>query len=174
MPELTEQHEAASTGSVRPPIGSHRKSANPLEEKVKVLEETKHLVDITEESHDELMSANTVFPFKIFTDTITIDRQKVTIIKRRFFLSAEVAITKIGDIINVESSIGPFLGTLKIYSRYMTDDHYEMSALRRSDTQKIQKLLQGLLIAHEKGIDSGSVPKEELIVLLSELGHPDR
>jgi hypothetical protein len=149
-----------------------KKRIDPIEEKVKEIEETKLLVDITEESHEELMKADTLFPFKIFSDTITIDRQKVTIVKRSFFLSAEVLIVKIGDIINVEASIGPLLGTLKIYSRYLTDAHHEISALRRTDAQKMQRLLQGLLIAHEKGIDSASVPKEELIVLLSELGHP--
>jgi hypothetical protein len=138
----------------------------------KKLIEAKSLLEITEESQEELISVTAVFPFQLFPDTITVDRQKVSIIRRRFFWVADTAVTKIGDIINVEASTGPFLGSVKIFSRYLSDSHYSMSYLKRGDAQRLQRVLQGLLIAHEKGIDSSLIPKNELITMLLELGHP--
>jgi len=138
----------------------------------KKLIEAKSLLDITEESQEELISVTTVFPFQLFPDTITVDRQKVSIIRRHFFRVADTAVAKIGDIINVEASTGPFLGSVKIFSRYLSDSHYQMSYLTRGDTQRLQRILQGLLIAHEKGIDSSLIPRNELITMLLELGHP--
>jgi hypothetical protein len=46
--------------------------------------------------------------------------------------------------------------------------------LWRRDAQRLQRVLQGLLIAHEKGIDSSKISKEDLLVLLSEIGHPTK
>ena len=77
----------------------------------KKLIEAKSLLDITEESQEELISVTTVFPFQLFPDTITVDRQKVSIIRRHFFGVADTAVAKIGDIINVEASTGPCLGS---------------------------------------------------------------
>lgn len=140
------------------------------EEKEK--EEFKNLIDITEESQEELISVSTAFPYNLFPDTITVDRQKITIVRRRFFQTAEITISKLGDIINVEASVGPMYGSVKIYSRYMTDSSYEMHHLARTSAETLQRILQGMLIAHEKGIDSALIPRRELVPMLLELGHP--
>lgn len=138
----------------------------------KKLIEAKNLLDITEESQEELISITAVFPFQLFPDTITVDRQKISIIRRQFFWMADTSVAKIGDIINVEASVGPFFGSVKIFSRYLSDNHYQMSNLTRGNARRLQQILQGLLIAHEKGIDTSLIPKNELITLLLELGHP--
>ncbi len=69
-------------------------------------------------SHDNLFSANTVFPFILFPDTITLDREKLTIIHRPFFMMAHVTAIRIHDILNAEVDIGPFFGSLRIITRY--------------------------------------------------------
>ncbi len=50
-------------------------------------EPTSDLIDIAEESQEQLLSMTTKFPMQLFPDTVTVDRQKLTIIHRTFFSS---------------------------------------------------------------------------------------
>jgi hypothetical protein len=118
------------------------------------------------------MNVSTVFPFKLFPDTVSIDRQKVSIIHRDFFRTANIISVKIGDVLNVESHVGPFLGSIRLYSKYFVDNFHEVHNLTRDDAVKLHKLLQGYMIAHEKEIDCSEIDKEQLVTLLNELGHP--
>src|SRR5665213_2207436 len=58
-------------------IGRARKQTNEEE-----------LVDVTVGAHDVLFTATTSFPFVIFPDSITMDRQQLTIVHRSFFNTA--------------------------------------------------------------------------------------
>lgn len=146
-----------------------RKLANAQAEKPDATDE---LIDIAEDSQEELVSATTVFPFTLFPHTITLDRQKLSIIHRNFFRVANIISVKITDVLNVESHVGPVFGTVRIHSRYFGNNAHEIRYLKRDDAIKIHKILQGYMIANEKEIDCSQVPKEDLIVLLNELGHP--
>jgi hypothetical protein len=42
--------------------------------------------------------------------------------------------------------------------------------LWRDDTVKIQRLLQGFILAHQKGVDCSAIEKDQLIILLNDLG----
>jgi len=46
---------------------------------------TERLLETTEGAHDVLFRANTVFPFTLFPDTVTLDREKLTLVTRLFF-----------------------------------------------------------------------------------------
>lgn len=133
---------------------------------------TKMLLDAVEESSEQLMSFKTVFPFKLLPDEISIDREQVTLRKRAAPGSEEVTTIKFQDLSNVEHTTGPFYGSIKIYSQVVTEGHYTIEKLRNSDAQKIHALLQGFLIAEDKDIDWSGIPRDELIVLLTELGKP--
>jgi hypothetical protein len=128
------------------------------------------LIGITMESHEELMSANSVFPFMLFPDTITIDRQKLTIIHRYFFGMGNIVNVQVSDILNVELHLGPFFGSLRISSKYFIDNHQEVNFLKRGEALKIQRIIQGYMIAHHRNIDCSAVEKDQLIVLLNDLG----
>lgn len=130
------------------------------------------LINIAEESQEELISVTTVFPFNLFPDTITIDRQKISIIDREFFRTANIVSVKISDILNIESHLGPFFGSIKVYSKYFVDNFYEVNFLTRKDATSVHQLLQGYIIAIEKGIDCSKIDRRQLIILLNELGHP--
>lgn len=149
-----------------------RRAKKALEDTPRDTVAAEELIDIAATSHEELISVTTVFPFQLFPDTVAIDRQKVSIIHRTFFRTANVVSVKIGDVLNVESQMGPFFGSIKIYSKYFVDNFHEVKFLARSDVITLHKLLQGYMIATEKEIDCLQIPKEELVVLLKELGHP--
>ena len=124
-------------------------------------------------SHDILFKANTVFPFTLFPDTVTVDREKLTFASRFFFGVAKVTSVPIRDILSVEVDLGPFFGSVHTSSRYFITNPYSINYLWRSDALALQRLLQGYIIAHEEEIDCANIDKSRLVSLLSRLGKGD-
>lgn len=131
---------------------------------------TEQLYDVTINAHDVLFTANTVFPFILFPDTVTIDREKLTIVHRPFFRVARITSVQIKDILNVEADIGPFFGSIHFVSRYFVNNPQTINFLWRRDAVKAQRLLQGYIIATQKEIDTSQIGRDELCILLDDLG----
>lgn len=131
---------------------------------------SKKLIDVTLGAHDELLRVNTIFPFTLFPDTVVIDREKLTIANRFFFRVAKINSVPIEDILSVEADVGPFFGSVYINSKYFVANPRSVKFLRRNDAIKIQRLVQGYIIAHEKKIDCLSIDKQQLEILLYDLG----
>lgn len=130
------------------------------------------LKKIVSQSHEVLMSANTVFPVTIFPDTVTVDRTKVTITRRDFFWSSDVLSIRIEDVLNVQAAVGPLFGSLTIASRVMsTVDHFQIKHLWRNDAIRLKQIIQGYVIAQHNKIDTSHLNKRDLIETLLELGH---
>lgn len=128
------------------------------------------LLDITEKAHEVLFEANTVFPFTLFPDTITLDREKLTVATRPFFRMAKIISVPVGAILSAEADVGPFFGSVQMTSKYFVKNSYSVNFLWRQDATTIQRLLQGYIIAHERDIDCNSIDKEQLVILLNDLG----
>ncbi|HZM63835.1 MAG TPA: hypothetical protein VFB59_01750 [Candidatus Saccharimonadales bacterium] len=125
-------------------------------------------------SHQALVEATTVFPFTLIPDSIIVDREKLTVAHRIFFRVAEVISIRIEDILNVTADVGPFFGSLKISTRFFDPDKpYNVNFLWRSDALKIKRIMQGYIIAIQKGIDMSMLATPELAKLLDELGKAD-
>lgn len=128
------------------------------------------LIGITKGVDHTLISANTVFPFILFPDTVTIDRQKVTITHRSFFRTASTNSVQIDDVQIVKVDVGPFFGSVHLASKYFADNIQTISYLKRTDALAIQRLLQGYMIAHHRKIDCTSIDNAQLVTLLNRLG----
>ncbi len=128
------------------------------------------LFDAAIKSHEVLFEADTVFPFMLFPDTVTLDREKITIAQRFFWRVAKVVSSRINDIQGVELDVGPFFGSVKISSRFFDDDHKVVTYLKRSDAIKLAKIVRGAVIASQEEIDTRKVPKKDLVMLLEDLG----
>lgn len=137
----------------------------------KIGKKEESLKKIVTQSHEILMSANTVFPITLFPDTVTVDRTKVTITRRDFFWSSDVLSIRIEDVLNVQVSVGPLFGSLTIASRVMsTVDHFQIRHLWRSDAIRLKHIIQGYVIAQHNKIDTSHLDKKELIETIVELG----
>lgn len=121
-------------------------------------------------SNEILAQATAVFPFTLFPDTITIDRSKLTITKRTFFAVAEVLSVRIEDLLHVNASVGPFLGSIMVTNRFFEKKPYRVNYLKRGDALRIKRILQGYIIATQKQIDCSSFSTPELARMLDELG----
>lgn len=132
----------------------------------------KDLQKIVSQSHEVLMSANTVFPLTLFPDTVMVDRTKVTITKRDFFWTSDVMSIRIEDVLNVSASVGPLFGSLTVASRVMsTIDHFKINHFWRNDAIRLKHIIQGYVIAQHNNIDTAHLNRTELIETLMELGH---
>lgn len=131
---------------------------------------TRQLAAVADEAHDILFTADTVFPFTMFPDTITIDRVKATVTKRSFFRVSEIISIQIEDILNVEADSGPFFGSLKVWTRFFEQEPLRVNFLWREDARRSQRLLHGFIIAKHKQIDCDGIETSKLVPLLLKLG----
>ncbi len=120
---------------------------------------------------DEIIyDATSVFPFQLFPDTITIDREKVTIAHRVFFRVANIISINVNDTLSVEADVGPFFGRVLLSSRYFSKDPQAITWLSRSAAIKTQRIIQGYVVAHQEKIDCSRIEKKELANLLEKMG----
>jgi hypothetical protein len=129
------------------------------------------LSSVIQAAQEPLITATTVFPFTLFPDTVVVDREKLTVAHRIFFQVAEVLSIRIEDILNVTADVGPFFGSLKLSTRFFDKSKpYNVNYLWREDALKIKRIMQGYIIATQKGIDCSALSSPELAKLLDELG----
>ncbi len=163
----------------RPILAGSRSSIENIKKRIKSRREpvapgintaTEKLISMAEGMHENLISANTVFPFILFPDTISIDRQKLTITHRSFFSTASTISVQIDDVQIAKVDVGPFFGSVHLASKYFADNIQTINFLKRTDALAIQRLLQGYMIAHHRQIDCTSIDNAQLVILLNELG----
>jgi hypothetical protein len=130
----------------------------------------KQLENVVNESHVVLAKARSVFPFQLFPDTISIDRHKLTIIYREFFWVEKTVSVPIENIKNIEADIGPFLGSINITSDLFINNTQEVKYLTSGDARRIQKLVQGAVVAQREEIDLNKIGTKKLRNLLIDLG----
>lgn len=117
-----------------------------------------------------LLKMSTVFPFDLLPDTITLDREKLTVINRTFFGSAKIISTPYTDILSVELEVGPFLGNVKIKTRFFENEPLSCNLLAKSDAYKLKNLLAGYIIATQNNEDLSILSDKQLVEKLSGLG----
>jgi hypothetical protein len=128
------------------------------------------LMNVTTEAQEDLLTARTVFPFNLFPHTISLDREKLTIVHRSFFSTSNTISMQIGDILNVKGDVGPFFGNLVLSTRFFSNSTQTIKFLRRHDVLKLQRVIQGSIISHNRNIDCSDIEGEQLVALLTDLG----
>jgi hypothetical protein len=155
-------------------LGHQTISTTKKRERAKEIPEQK-LRKAIKASDEVLASVKTVFPFSLFPDTITVDRTKITVAKKFFFLMGEVTSLRLEDILNVTATTGPFLGSLAITNRVQGNmgDTLTIEKLWRDDAIRLKRILQGSVIAVQKKIDCSALSSQELADTLDRLGQDD-
>lgn len=160
-PDAAFQAQNAKPSPQIHPETVREKEASPEEKKLKAM---------ANESHTILIQARSVFPFTPFPTTITIDRHKLTIVYKRFFAVEQTVSVPLETIKNIQADFGPFLGSLIITSDLFINNTQKIDYLHRRDVRKIQKLVQGAMVAIKEHIDINKVETHKLRPLLSDLG----
>jgi hypothetical protein len=148
-----------------PPPAMQAQQQNPLTPQ----QARQELAEAIHGSHEILATATTAF--KLFADTLTVDRAKLTVTKRQFWKTAEVMSIRIEDVLNVTATVGPLLGTVTFTSRvFNTEKPYSINGFWREDALRLKRITQGYVIALQRGIDCSSLPTRELATMLDKLG----
>ncbi len=169
---LKEVHKSPVGRAIEKGFRKHSSLVEKTADLVSVIADTESekLINITEGAHDNLITANTVFPFMLFPDTLSIDRQKLTITHRSFFRTSSTISVQIDDVQVAKVDVGPFFGSVHLASKFFVDNIQSIHFLKRADAIRIQRLLQGYMIAHHRKIDCASIDNDQLVILLNELG----
>ncbi len=160
-----DQKPEHATQTSPPPDDSDKRKTSPEESR-------KQLQNAIRGSNEVLATSTTVL--KLFPDTLTVDRAKLTVTKRTFFQTAEVMSMRIEDVMNVTCKLGPFLGSVTIHSRIIGDQQpYTIGLFSRKDAMHLKRITQGYVIALQRKIDCSALPTEELVMMLDQLGQDD-
>lgn len=133
-------------------------------------QERSDIEKVAQNAEDVLIKVQSVFPFMLFPDTISVSRMKVAITRRSFFRVADVISIQHEDILNAEADIGPFFGSIKIYTRIYGSEPLKITYLSRKSALAVKCLIEGFIIAHKQEIEYNDLPTDELITLLNRLG----
>lgn len=118
---------------------------------------TQLLEELSDKPDNVLMDASTVFPYRIFPETIIIDPVKVKIITRYFFHSKEIKTVLIKDILETSVEMSPLLATLQIVVNHKKDQPLRINHLKKETAEKAAKIIQGLVIARSESPDISKV-----------------
>ncbi len=150
-----------------------KKSGEPESDTSGVHNDSKHeekLRAVVKESHTILVKAHSVFPFQLFPDTINVDRHKLTIIRRQFFGIEQKVSVPLENVKNIEADLGPFFGSIIITSDLFINNTQHLNFLWRDEAKKIQKLVQGAVVAQTENIDLNKIETIKLRSMLIDLG----
>jgi hypothetical protein len=71
---------------------------------------------------------------------------------------------------NIEADLGPFFGSITVTSDLFINNTQTVHFLWRDDARKIQKLVQGAVVAQGEGIDLNKIEVIQLQKMLIDLG----
>lgn len=181
--QLVDRHKAASADTPNQPDDKRAQFAkdnsdsayaeHALEDverpMIKNIEEKK-LRDTVKESDHIIVKAETVFPFRLFPTIVSIDRHKLTLVYRRFLGAHQTLSVPIENIKNIQANVGPFFGSLVITSDQFINSTQEVDFLTKADTVKVQRIVQGAMVAVKEEIDISKVDIKKLREHLENLG----
>jgi hypothetical protein len=136
---------------------------------------SKKLDSIMDLANFVLYKAKTVFPFDLAPDEVVVDTYKVSIIYNYFPTSSRVHSVMISDITDVFVDSGLFFAKLMIVDRGFVEDVVSVEHLKKLEAEKLRKLIQGLVVSHQQGIDVAKlkeeIPEQEIIDKIESLGN---
>lgn len=129
----------------------------------------KTLDTLLEQNAEILLKVRSVFPFKLFPTTVTIDRTKVVIMDRVFFFSKISRTLPIKDIGTVVVETGFPFASLRMTSKLPNHDSLTVTHLWENQADKARRIIDGLILADRESVDILQVPQEELESKLEEV-----
>jgi hypothetical protein len=178
---VKEKHVAKKSGEEESPITNDKltpeapaevkeESSSAKEAEKEAEEGPEKLIELTERTQDILFEADTVFPFTLFPDTVTLDREKLTFTERFFWRVARITSVPVSEILSCQANLGPFFGSINLVFSFFADNQRTIKFLWRDDAKELQRMLHGYIIAHKREINTTNVSVEDLKVMLKELG----
>ncbi len=120
-------------------------------------------------SEEVIFCTTTIFRFNPERYELLIDRAKITVIKRLFLLADNITSIGLNEVLSVRLNAGPFFGSLTLKARYV-DQPIVITYLSRHKAFKAKRIIEGLIIANNKGINLDEIPIDELTAEIIRIG----
>lgn len=153
------ERPAATTGRVRIATKNDEKEKN-----------IRKLTRLSRESEKVIMRLQAVFPFNFFPDEVIIDEAKVSVIHKIFFFSRQIRSIAHEDIFNVVVEHSILFATLEIADRYFIMEPLRIPYLKKDEAIQARKIIQGIIIAKQNGIDLAPLDVNEIRAKIEKLG----
>lgn len=101
-----------------------------------------------------VFKCSSVWPFQLWPDTIKLDDEQLTIIKRGFLTRTVIPI-KLPDLLNVIIHEAPVFCTVEVLYKYVTAQHEKVSHIRLKDGRKFQSLCMEIIKQHQNSHQGG-------------------
>lgn len=131
---------------------------------------TTELEKLSDSANTKLFSCKTVFPFTLFPDEIYVDKTKVTIAKKVFFLSKNVKTILIKDIRFIDVGTSPFFATLSIEIINYEQNPAPIRFLKRNDAIKMHDIISGMIAVKAEHIDLEDISRKKIVEEATTIG----
>lgn len=128
------------------------------------------LEELEKKTDMPIYTASSLFPFELFPDKLQVDREKISLIRNRFFLTRKVFPILIKDIKTVRFTTGPIFGTLQFEIEGYETNPQPIKHLKRLDAIKAKRIIEGLIILKEKNIDTTNLSDKKLVKKAHQIG----
>lgn len=132
--------------------------------------DAQNIEELAARSQEVLFETTTVFPFTFFPDKISIDRVKVSVTKRIFWMDKITESILHEEIVSISAHSVFFLGSVTILSRQVNLKPLIINSLKREDAQRVRRILQGLSVARQKQVDLDSLDRDTLLATVEAIG----
>lgn len=146
------------------------KSSSEATQTTPVIEQRHKLNDLIKKQRRILYRLKTVFPVSLFPDEMTIEDDKVDIVRRGFFASEEIRSSAIADITHIEVETSLFFTTIVIGSDSFSDKSIKISGFWTKQAKKARRIIEGLRVIHAADINSTSLSTNEIVAKAEALG----
>jgi hypothetical protein len=111
-----------------------------------------------------------IWPFDLFPDTVTVQENAVSIVKKQFFSLAETETIPYDNLSGVKLYSGPLFGSLD-FSRKFPPLEYELKYLPRSQALKAKETIDALMLKSQQKIKvKETLPLEEKKTIIQNAG----
>jgi hypothetical protein len=124
---------------------------------------------LARQSEEVIFCTTTVFRFRPERYELIIDRTKITVIKRLFLLADNITSIGLNDVLNVNLNVGRFSGALTLKARYI-DQPIVIAPLLRDKAFKAKRIIEGLIVASNRGFNLNEIPGDELVEEIIRIG----
>lgn len=120
------------------------------------------LENLVQRTDRVLLKISAVFPFDFCPDEIIIDENKVNLVIREFFFSAQTHSIMIKMIKDVAIECSPFFATFKLVPDGYPGEPIVIRFLKKNDATRARAIILGLMVSLKEGVDPTKAPTKEL------------
>lgn len=125
---------------------------------------------LLDKSSNVLIKLSSIWPFDFFPKHIIVDTNKITIIYREFFFSERQRSILIKNVTDIFVDLDLWFASIKLIDRSYAENILVIKYLPKADAIKARRIIQGLVVAVQNGIDLNNIQTDELLEKIEELG----